>query len=148
MRSATLLCVLLAGACGAKSKPAEEPERERRVIVHEETIEILETIYFAADGATLPEDAELRLDAIASVLAANPAITLLEIHGHADAGEAGDLVQLSVDRADAVADYLIGKGIAESRLLQSGLGADVPAAPVEGEDQAGLNRRVDFAIPK
>jgi outer membrane protein OmpA-like peptidoglycan-associated protein len=53
---------------------------------------------------------------------------------------------LSKDRAKAVADYLVEKGIDQSRLDSKGMGSLYPLAPNTTENNKIKNRRVEFAV--
>jgi outer membrane protein OmpA-like peptidoglycan-associated protein len=55
-------------------------------------------------------------------------------------------VELSKDRARAVADYLVQKGVAEGRIEYKGLGGLYPLAPNTTEENKMKNRRVEFAV--
>jgi outer membrane protein OmpA-like peptidoglycan-associated protein len=86
------------------------------------------------------------LDELAGTLRKYPGLRL-NVTGHTD--NVGDFflnVQLSRERAKAVADYLLGKGVAEERIAWRGLGCVYPAAPNTTEDNKRKNRRVEFAL--
>jgi outer membrane protein OmpA-like peptidoglycan-associated protein len=53
---------------------------------------------------------------------------------------------LSQKRAAAVVTYLLGKGIASTRLDSAGFGETQPVAPNETDEGRALNRRVEFVI--
>jgi len=88
------------------------------------------------------------LDKIVKVLQRNPAATAL-VEGHADRRAKSNYkhnLKLSQDRAAAVRQYIIGKGIDASRLRAVGYGFDRPKAkndPVQGNL---ANRRVDVYL--
>jgi len=88
------------------------------------------------------------LDKVATVLQRNPAGTAL-IEGHADQRRTSNRthnLRLSKRRAEAVRQYLVGKGIAPNRLKSVGHGYDRPKAandPILGNL---ANRRVDVYI--
>jgi outer membrane protein OmpA-like peptidoglycan-associated protein len=69
------------------------------------------------------------------------------IIGHTD-NTGSDAINnpLSVDRADSVRDYLVGKGVARTRILTEGHGAREPVA--DNSTQAGRdkNRRVEIYV--
>ena len=70
-----------------------------------------------------------------------------EIGGHTDnVGNETDNLKLSQQRADAVRDYLLKKGIPPARITAKGYGASKPVADndtVEGRQQ---NRRTEVAV--
>jgi outer membrane protein OmpA-like peptidoglycan-associated protein len=73
----------------------------------------------------------------------------VEIAGHTD-DKGSDKVNnaLSLERANAVKDYLIGKGIEANRLQAKGYGKTKPVADNKTEEGRQKNRRVDFTILK
>lgn len=74
----------------------------------------------------------------------------IEITGHTDSsGDERWNLQLSLARAEAVADYLVSHGIAAERLVTTGAGASSPIADNATRYGRGLNRRIEFAfIPR
>jgi outer membrane protein OmpA-like peptidoglycan-associated protein len=54
--------------------------------------------------------------------------------------------KLSTDRAKAVADYLIQKGINASRVEFKGYAYTQPVAPNDTENGRAQNRRVEFKV--
>ena len=88
------------------------------------------------------------LDRAAKVLLANATIKL-EIAGHSDnIGDPARIRQRSQERADAVRDYLIKKGVDGARLKSVGYGADRPIASNKTIAGQAQNRRVEFTIIK
>jgi outer membrane protein OmpA-like peptidoglycan-associated protein len=103
-------------------------------------------IYFDQSRPELRPECCAVLDELASTLRKYPRLRLA-ITGHTD--NAGDFflnVQLSRDRAKAVADYLLGKGVTLDRIAWRGLGGVYPAAPNTSEDNKRKNRRVEFSL--
>lgn len=91
-----------------------------------------------------------RLDDIAAALTADPTITDVDITGHADRlGSAKYNQKLSEQRANAVRDYLVAKGIAPQRLKAYGKGESMPVVTCNDRQRAALikclepNRRVE-----
>ena len=79
-----------------------------------------------------------------SILQKNPSLKL-EIEGHTDNRGAADYNQrLSENRAKAVMDYLIVRGIASSRLSANGYGFSKPAASNATATGRAQNRRVEL----
>jgi OOP family OmpA-OmpF porin len=101
-------------------------------------------INFDLDKATLRPDAAPVIDEIAKLLAGDPALKL-SIDGHTDStGTAERNRELSRQRAEAVQDALVGKGIAADRLAAQGFGPDRPLVPETDEASRGKNRRVEL----
>ena len=71
----------------------------------------------------------------------------IEISGHTDkTGSEVINAKLSTDRARAVVEYLIQKGIDKSRLTYQGLGSTMPIADNATPEGRAKNRRVEFKI--
>ena len=101
---------------------------------------------FVADSEAILPSELWRLDAIASALKALPSRSFL-VAGHSAAvGKAAGELELSVERAKRVADELISRGIAASRLLYRGFGSSRPLAPNDSEEGRAKNRRVEITI--
>ncbi|MEM1140792.1 MAG: OmpA family protein [Pseudomonadota bacterium] len=73
--------------------------------------------------------------------------TVLTVSGHTDSvGDEGYNMQLSVDRASSVAQYLIGQQIMAQRLVVRGYGETLPVASNETNAGKAQNRRVELQI--
>jgi outer membrane protein OmpA-like peptidoglycan-associated protein len=71
----------------------------------------------------------------------------VEISGHTDSdGDRVHNLDLSRGRAESVRNYLVDKGIADSRLLTRGAGPDEPIAPNDSKKNKALNRRIEFKL--
>lgn len=107
-----------------------------------------ESVYFASDVAIIDEASKAKLDAAASYLAAEPAARI-EISGHADnrGTEAYNIV-LASQRAEAVRQYLLGKGVESGRLTTIAYGEFKPLASNRNEQGRSLNRTAQFRILK
>ena len=71
----------------------------------------------------------------------------IEISGHTDNKGSAELNRkLSEERAKAVVDYLIQKGIDSGRLTYFGYGKDDPIETNETEQGRQFNRRTEFKI--
>ncbi len=114
----------------------------------------LKNVYFPADRHVMkPESAET-LEKLYKVLKENPSIKI-SIEGHVccirDAPDALDIdtyePQLSVNRAKAIYQYLVQRGIDPERLRYSGYGRRRPVVENElTEEDAEKNRRVEIRI--
>ncbi len=75
------------------------------------------------------------------------AVTTITIVGHTDS-TGSDAINnpLSVDRAEAARDYLVGKGVARTRIATEGRGAREPVGDNNTEQGRGNNRRVEIFV--
>jgi outer membrane protein OmpA-like peptidoglycan-associated protein len=107
----------------------------------------LENIQFDPDSAVLRSEEKLKLDKIAEILLRYPDRDIL-VGGHtALAGTAAGRMQLSVERAASVAEYLLGKNVrTPDRVVIRGYGADRPIADNRTAEGMERNRRVEITI--
>ncbi len=106
----------------------------------------LNNIQFALNSSQLEEVSLIELSKLLQLMTDNAGIKVL-INGHTDnTGTGAKNLQLSVDRAKAVAAYLISKGIDAKRLTWKGSGATKPVADNATEAGRKLNRRTEFII--
>ncbi|GAL87710.1 OmpA/MotB [Sporocytophaga myxococcoides] len=71
------------------------------------------------------------------------------ISGHTDSiGKDEANLVLSENRAKAVVDYLISKGIPKQRLANNGFGEPVSFTSNDTDEGRAQNRRVEFTIVK
>ncbi len=107
---------------------------------------ILRNIFFDFDKATIRSESEAELTRLKEVLDENPGIKV-EISGHTDSKGNDDYnLQLSKDRAQAVVEYLIAKGVEKTRLIYAGYGETQPIAENDTEEGRQENRRTEFKI--
>jgi outer membrane protein OmpA-like peptidoglycan-associated protein len=86
------------------------------------------------------------LDAVVKVMKENPSYKLI-IGGHTDnVGGEGMNMTLSKDRADAVANYLIGKGVSPTRISSAGYGYSIPVDDNTTVAGRTRNRRVELSV--
>lgn len=109
---------------------------------------ILKNILFETNRAVLLPSSYTELDAFAAYLVKNPQI-FIEIGGHTDnTGSEEQNKILSEKRANAVADYLITKGVELIRVTYKGYGSSKPIADNGTEEGKKQNRRVEFTVVK
>ncbi|MBN2612818.1 MAG: OmpA family protein [Bacteroidales bacterium] len=107
---------------------------------------ILKNIFFEFGKATLKPESYAELDNVVKLLQNNEGVRL-EISGHTDnVGALKTNMKLSEDRAKAVVEYLIGRGIASGRLEYKGYAYTQPIAPNNTEEGRAQNRRVEFKV--
>ena len=98
-------------------------------------------VLFPVDQSTLTPEAQSVLAGQASWMNANPGYTAL-VEGHADEqGTREYNLALGGRRANAARDYLIGQGVAASRLRTISYGKERPLAVCSTEECYSQNRR-------
>lgn len=109
-------------------------------------IEIPSDVSFDSGSATIKPSLRPVLDNLVSNLAQHPG-TRVTIIGHTDAS-GSDAVNnpLSLNRAAAVRDYLVPRGVASSRISVDGRGAREPVADNATPQGRAQNRRVEIFI--
>ena len=71
----------------------------------------------------------------------------ISVEGHTDnVGNAAANKKLSEQRAKAVLDYLVGRGVDKKRLKSVGYGLTKPVADNKTEEGRSKNRRVELVI--
>ncbi len=145
------LAILLMRSCNKEPKVVEKVVTET-VVVHDtvtvylEQIEEIEKNFnaakFEAGKADLNDDAKFVLHDLVKILNKQPQLRL-KIEGHtSDEGDAAFNQKLSENRAKAVVDFLISKGIAADRLEYEGKGSSEPLDPNNRE----VNRRTEIIV--
>ena len=117
---------------------------EKEIIKETITKEILLSgdTNFEFDKAQLLPAAYPVLDKLAESMKKNPE-TRWRIEGHTDAiGSDAYNMRLSASRAQAVVDYLVGRGVSRGRLEIVALGESRPVAPNTTVEGRAMNRRV------
>jgi outer membrane protein OmpA-like peptidoglycan-associated protein len=105
-------------------------------------------VLFASGQWSLLPGAQRSLDRVAEALAARGSDRVL-IEGHTDArGSASFNQDLSYRRAQAVRDYLVGRGVAAERVRVIGLGKSNPVADNATPEGRANNRRVEIVIER
>lgn len=106
----------------------------------------LDQVYFESDESRLLPQSGPSLDQLAALLQRHPQWRVL-IGGHTDDTNTPEHnLLLSRERADAVRDYLVGKGITPNRLRTQGFGETQPVADNRSPAGREKNRRVEFTI--
>ena len=103
-------------------------------------------ILFATNKSELSPSARTALTKFATSLKNSPD-TDITIYGHTDnTGSRAVNEKLSKERADAVANFLVGNGINRSRITTEGLAYDQPVADNSTAEGRAQNRRVEVYI--
>jgi peptidoglycan-associated lipoprotein len=141
------------GPTADEIRAREEEERRRRIAESQlasrptavtSGAQVLDTIYFEFDQATLSDLSKDTLVRNSDWLRSNPAVRV-QVEGNADErGTPEYNLALGERRAEAVKSYLASLGIDRGRLITISYGEERPADPGHGEDAWALNRRVEF----
>lgn len=126
------------------NKPViRQPER---VIIEKKASVAFEMINFSSGSIKLDREAINSLNRAVAILNDNTEL-VVELQGHTDnVGSATINKKLSGQRAAAVKQYLLNKGIAESRLKVAVLQTEAPVGDNTTTDGRALNRRVELKI--
>jgi OOP family OmpA-OmpF porin len=120
--------------------PDEPPEEVKRLTG------VLEGIYFASGKSTILKKSARTLDSVVETLKKYPDVRV-KITGHTDStGSRDNNVELSRARAEAVRDYLVGKGIDTGRIQTEGVGPDEPVGDNKTKGGRARNRRIEFEV--
>ena len=133
--------------------PTQEPAIPRKdssVFIEEQivwnTTKIFTKVQFEADSSTLLNSSYGELDELITLLNDQPTLKVAII-GHTDSiGTEAYNQQLSFERAQAVAKYLVKNSILKSRITNKGAGEEYPIADNGSEKGRFMNRRVEYII--
>jgi outer membrane protein OmpA-like peptidoglycan-associated protein len=104
-------------------------------------------LYPSERAVALTPELRRYLDALAEYLRANPQAEV-RIVGHTDdfGGGLEETQRISEQRAQAVVEYLVQRGISRARLLASGMGTRQPIADNRTAAGRAQNRRVEIVV--
>ena len=109
---------------------------------------LIDQLYFAADASTIQQNSLPILDEIAKVLA-NRKDIVIEIGGHTNNVPPDEYCdRLSTNRAKAVYDYLVIKGVSPTILRYKGYGKRNPIESNKTKIGRKKNQRVEFKVLK
>ncbi len=134
----------------------EEEIQERRSAFNEkfeglltnpdENIFVFDHVNFETASATLTPVSKYEIDFLVDALNKYPSMRI-DLAGHTDSvGDDEYNMELSRNRAKAVYDYLIGKGITADRLKYEGFGETRPVDTNDTDAGRAKNRRTEFLI--
>jgi outer membrane protein OmpA-like peptidoglycan-associated protein len=112
---------------------------------------VIPTILFARGSATLTTANAEIAGQLADQLIGHPEITLAAVVGHASRDDAKTEIarlDLSVRRAQVVADHMVARGVARDRLVIEGYGSTQPIDKRNTRIARDKNRRIDVVILK
>jgi len=107
---------------------------------------VLDNVFFDTGKATLKSESNRALNDLYEVLLYKETL-VIEIAGHTDNVGGEELnMKLSEERANAVRNYLLRKGIDGHRILAKGYGFSRPVADNDTEEGRAKNRRTEIQI--
>ncbi len=107
---------------------------------------ILKNVFFDTKQTQLKSESITELDNIVMLMNDNPKLKI-QIGGHTDnVGKPADNLKLSLGRAVAVVNFLLGKGIKNERLSFKGFGETKPVADNKTEQGRSVNRRTELSV--
>lgn len=127
--------------------PTAGPAADSSVVLEVGEIVRLDNILFETGKSELLAGSHRELDRLVDLLNDNPTMEI-RINGHTDnKGKDDRNLLLSEQRAKAVYDYLVSKGV-KNRIEHKGYGSTKPIGPNDTEEGRRLNRRVEFEVLK
>lgn len=106
----------------------------------------LRNVFFETAKWNLTEESSIELDKVVTLMDDNPSMRVM-LEGHTDnIGSDAANQKLSENRAKAVYDYLVKKGVAANRLQYKGYGESNPIADNNTEEGRAQNRRTVFTV--
>jgi len=125
------------------------------VVSYEEMINLeksvkINNLFFETAKYDIKQESNSELNRVAEILKRSKLSNMkIEISGHTDnVGDADYNKNLSELRANAVANYLISKGVDASMIVVNGFGYTKPVVDNNSEANRALNRRVELKLMK
>ncbi len=134
-------------------KPVEEPKSDKPVFadlggraVKEGEVLKIEKLQFTPMSAKIDSASSTSLEDLYQFMLRNPNV-IVEIGGHTNSLPSDETCdRLSTERARAVVDFLIGKGIESRRMSYKGYGKRFPTASNATKEGQKANQRVEIKI--
>jgi outer membrane protein OmpA-like peptidoglycan-associated protein/tetratricopeptide (TPR) repeat protein len=107
---------------------------------------ILKNVFFDTKKTDLKPESISELDNVVRLMNENPEMKIL-ISGYTDnVGQPADNLKLSTGRAVSVVNYLVKKGVNQTRLTFKGFGESKPIAANNTEEGRAQNRRTELSV--
>lgn len=105
------------------------------------------SVIFASGGYALLETAKSKLDQVADALKDQSEEKRMTVEGHTDSiGSAAANQRLGQNRANAVREYLVSRGVDGTKLTAVGMGSTRPILDNTSAENRANNRRVEIVI--
>jgi outer membrane protein OmpA-like peptidoglycan-associated protein len=121
---------------------------EEQVRVLGDKIVLDDRVHFPTNSHVIQAASFPLLGRLAKLIKDHPEYVLVEIEGHADERKPEFNQQLSENRAKAVLEFLVSRGVERTRLTSKGFGSTVPLVDKSSEDAWLMNRRVEFRVTR
>lgn len=138
--------------CPQEAGPASNngcPEPEKKELeenVKQDLQNIIESLQFNVNSSNINPSSYDELNRLAKIMQEDPDLRLI-IRGHTDnTGNPNNNLELSVNRANAVKDYLVQQGVEVGRIAAFGYGETRPIASNDTEEGRETNRRVELDL--
>jgi outer membrane protein OmpA-like peptidoglycan-associated protein len=126
-----------------RRKPKPQPQPQPNILQ-----DAFDNLNFDFGKATIRESSFSSLDTLAQTLI-DAKNWKLDIAGHTDDKGSDEYnLKLSQNRANAVKDYLVKKGVNAETITAQGFGESKPIVPNDNDANRERNRRVEFKITK
>jgi outer membrane protein OmpA-like peptidoglycan-associated protein len=132
----------LAGAMKDLAAIAAVKEEARGVV-----ITLSGSVLFVSGKYALLNTAQTKLDQVAEALKAQADNKKIVVEGHTDSQGSDSTNQpLSLNRASAVRDYLVSRGVPQEKISAIGMGSSRPLVDNKSAENRANNRRVEIII--
>lgn len=131
----------------ASNNGCPEPEKkELEENVKQDLQNIIESLQFGVNSSNIDPSSYDELNRLAQIMQDDSELRLI-IRGHTDnTGSSSANLELSVDRANAVKDYLVQQGVSSDRIAAFGYGETRPIASNDTQEGREQNRRVELDL--
>jgi outer membrane protein OmpA-like peptidoglycan-associated protein len=138
-------CPQQAGVAANNGCP--EPEKkELNEDVKQDLQNITESLQFEVNSSNIDPSSYDELNRLAEIMQEDEELRLI-VRGHTDnTGNPSANLELSVNRANAVKDYLVQQGVQANRIAAFGYGETRPIASNETQEGREKNRRVELDL--
>lgn len=138
-------CPQQAGVAANNGCPEKE-QKELEEDVKQDLQNIIESLQFNVNSSNINPSSYIELNRLAEIMQEDADLRLI-IRGHTDnTGNPSSNLELSVDRANAVKDYLVRQGVEANRIAAFGYGDTRPVASNDTQEGREQNRRVELDL--
>ncbi len=151
MKKIFVLSSLLLISCAGGKNYIQKEEKRRARLEMQSIMDMLYTreippVEFEFNSATLRKSSHKILDMIAELLLRHRTMKLVVVGHTDDVGSEEYNKSLSLNRAQAVKDYIVSKGVYPTSIRIYGYGESRPVTREQTEKARALNRRVEFIL--